>query len=491
MNKFELWRERSDETFRAVERERLARLAREGRRSSGHERDGHAVVIGGSVAGLLAARVLAEHFERVTVVERDTLPDGYEARKGVPQGRHSHALLAGGLAVVEDLFPGMTDELISDGAASADISRDARWFQPGGYRPRFASGVRGVSMSRPFFEGHVLRRVRALANVEISDGTSVTGLLADDGRVSGVVVRRRDGDAGNLLADLVVDAGGRGSRAPGWMEKLGYDAPEEERIEVGIGYTTRLYRRRPGDLSGAVFSIIQATPPDGTRTGVINPLEGGRWLVSLAGWLGDHAPTDEEGFVDYARSLPAPEIYEVIKDAEPLGEATVHKFPANLRRRYEKLSRVPEGYVVTGDALSSFNPVYGQGMTVAALEAVALDELLREGREGLPRRFYRRAAGIIDTPWQLAAGADLAYPEVEGERTRSGEIVGRYIGRLMRAATRDEAVSLAFIKVTNLLAPPATLFHPAIVFRVLRHALVRNGRADAPQSAEAPVSEAA
>lgn len=451
---------------------------------------GHAVVIGASMAGLLAARVLSEYFERVSVVERDRLPSGAEHRKGVPQARHAHALLAGGRGVMEDLFPGMSDALIAEGATSRDVAAFARWSQPGGYRARFTSGIRGLSVSRPLLEEHVRRGVRNLPNVSFIEGRSVAGLLADGERVSGVEFRE-NGTSEPLGADLVVDAAGRGSRAPRWIENLGYGHPPVEEIKVGIGYTTKIFRRVPEALPGATFSIIQPVPPNLMRYGALLPLEGNRWMVTLGGYLGDHCPTDDEGFLAFAKTLAAPDIHDAIKNAERLGETTEYKFPANIRRRYEKLPRFPDGYLVTGDALCAFNPIYGQGMSVAALEAAALAECLEDGLEDLPRRFHRKAAKVIDTPWRLAAGADLAFPEVEGERTRVGKVVGRYVAGVMRAATHDEKVCLALIKVTNLLEPPSTLFRPSIALRVLRDSLARRGGTTAAPSPEAPAPEAA
>lgn len=439
-------------------------------------RGGHAVVIGGSMAGLLTARVLADHFERVTVVERGPLPEGVENRKGVPQGRHAHVLLPRGQVVVGKLFPGLAEELVSGGAIACDVPAESRFYQPGGYRVRFATGSKGLLMSRPFLEGGVRRRVRALENVAFLPERDVTSLITGDhDRVTGITLRRRvEGATTEKIAtDLVVDAGGRGSHAPAWLEEMGYGRPVEEKIEIRIGYTTRVYRRRPDDLPGAKFALVQPAPPHERRFGVMGPMEGERWMVTLGGWLGERAPTDEAGFVEFARDLPAPDIYNVIKDAEPLDEAVKYSFPANLRRRYERLTRVPEGYLVTGDALCSFNPVYGQGMTVSALEAETLEECLSEGLDGLPRRFYRRVSKVIDTPWQLAAGADFAHPDVVGNKARGTGLINWYVGHVQRAATRDEQVCRALVNVTGLLAPPSTLFRPRIAWRVLRQALAR------------------
>ncbi len=444
------------------------------------KRYGKAIVIGGSMAGLLAARVLSDHFAQVTLVERDTLPDGPEQRKGVPQGHQGHGLLSGGQRVMEELFPGLTAALVAEGATAVDVIDDMTWHQPGGYRLRFASGLAGISMSRPLLEAGIRHRVQALPNVAVIDGCDVTGLTAssDRARVTGITIQRRGAGTAEetLSAEFVVDAGGRGSRAPSWLAALGYERPEEEKITVGVGYTSRLYRRRPGDLPGAQAAICQPTPPHETRIGVLLPIEGDRWIATCAGWLGDHAPADEEGFLAFARSFAAPDIYNVIKHAEPLGDFVTHKFPANLRRRYERLKRLPEGYVVVGDALCSFNPTYGQGMTSAALAVMALAGCLREARgglEGLPSRFYQRAAKVIDTPWQMAAGGDFAYPGVAGKKAPGTDFVNGYMGRVFVAATTDRHVCRKLVEVANLLAPPSALFAPRVMLSVLRSTLRR------------------
>jgi 2-polyprenyl-6-methoxyphenol hydroxylase-like FAD-dependent oxidoreductase len=456
-------------------------------------RFGDAIVIGGSMAGLLAARVLSDHFAHVTLIERDTLPEGAEQRKGVPQGKQGHGLLSGGQQVMEALFPGLTAELVAEGATTLDVINDMRWHQPGGYRLRFDSGLQGISMSRPLLEAGIRRRVKLIANIAVIDGREVTGLTAsaDRTRVTGITFRRRG--EGNpeetLAAEFVVDAGGRGSHAPAWLEALGYERPEEEKITVGVGYTTRLYRRHPGDLPDAQAAICQPTPPHETRIAVLLPIEGDRWIATCAGWLGDHAPADDEGFLAFARSLPAPDIYNVITNAEPLGDYVTHKFPANLRRRYERLKRVPEGYVVAGDALCSFNPTYGQGMTAAAMTVAALADCLRErrvGLQGLPSRFYRRAAKVIDTPWQMAAGGDFAYPEVTGKKATGTDVINRYMGRIFAASTTDRHVCRKLVEVANLLAPPSALFAPRVVFGVLRHSFRRRQTVGVARAVPAP-----
>jgi 2-polyprenyl-6-methoxyphenol hydroxylase-like FAD-dependent oxidoreductase len=447
------------------------------------ERSGKAVVVGASMAGLLAARALADHFEQVTLLERDVFPAPGENRKGVPQGKHIHVLLERGQQIMEGYLPGLTDELSQLGAIRvADVSLEVRWFHSGGYHRPGASGIGGVGVSRPTLEAAVRARVLALPNVQAREGCNVEGLLtaAGEDRVVGVrlVDRQAGGVEETLAADLVVDAGGRGSRGPAWLEEAGYERPAEEEVRIGVGYTTRFYRRQPEQLPGLNGIAILATPP-ARRGGVLLAQDGDRWVLTLGGYLGDHAPPDEEGFLAFARSLPAPEIYDdVVKDAEPLGEAAVYKFRSSLRRHYEKLARFPEGYLVLGDALCSFNPLYGQGMTVAALEAAALGDCLAGGRDRLAERFFDRAGKIVDASWSAAVGNDLCYPEVEGPRTPMVRFLNWYLAKVHVAAHDDARVSIAFLRVINMVSPAPTILHPRIVWRVIK-ANLRPGRREA------------
>ncbi|GAB4323623.1 MAG: FAD-binding monooxygenase [Dehalococcoidia bacterium] len=446
----------------------------------------NAVVLGSSMGGMLAARVLADFFERVTIVDRDTLPPPGEHRKGVPQGRHTHALLPSGNGVLESFFPGLTSELVEMGVPALRTV-DFRWYDGGGYHCRYEDPARsGLGVSRPFLEGYVRQRLRALPNVTIIERCDALGLAMSERstRVRGLrILRRAPGSAEEVLdADLVVDASGRASQASAWLQESGYEPPEEERIVVNIGYMTRLYRRHPDDLGGAKVVVTVPRPGESQFGGVMLAQEGDRWTVTLAGY-GTYPPNTEEGFLAAARALPAPDIYQVISKNEPLTEFIPYRFPASLRRRYEQLRRFPEGFLVFGDAICSVNPVYGQGMSIAALEAVDLQHALREGLDGLWRRFFSRAAKTIDNPWQIVAGGDLRYPQAEGKRTRSMHVVNWYISRLHVAARRDPVVARAFNLVASLQAPPASVMRPGVALRVLRGNLRRstNGVADARQ----------
>jgi hypothetical protein len=237
-------------------------------------------------------------------------------------------------------------------------------------------------------------------------------------------------------------------------------------MSVGIGYTTRIYRRRLEDLQGDLATIVSPSLPN-WRCGVILAQEGDRWIVSIGGYLGDRAPRDEQGFLEFAKSMPATEIYEVIKDAEPLSELLPYKVSSSQRRRYETMARFPENYLVFGDAICSFNPIYGQGMTVAALESLALQNCLAKGSQNLRARFFKSAGKLIDIPWSIVVDNDLRIPQVEGKRSLRVRFLNWYMSKLHVAARRDRVVAIAFLKVANLMASPESLLHPRISLRVL------------------------
>jgi 2-polyprenyl-6-methoxyphenol hydroxylase-like FAD-dependent oxidoreductase len=446
----------------------------------------HAIVIGASMGGLLAARALSDAYAVVTVLERDALPRSDIPRKGVPQGRHAHGLLARGRAVIENFFPGWTEGIVACGGIRGDIAGDVNWIGHGVTIKSAPSDLVGLLASRPVLEGNVRRRLMALPNVRVIESCAVRELIADDSKttIRGVRARVSDGVEHVIAADLVVDASGRGSSSPAWLESFGFAKPEEERIEIGVGYTTRVYRRRPADLNGKLAEVIAGSGPN-WRNGTILYQAEDRWIVSIGGYFGDHAPDDDQLFAAYAGSLPTSDIYDIVAHAEPLSDFVRYRYPANLRRRYERLTRFPKGYLVFGDALCSFNPVYGQGMTVAAQEAALLRECLEAGDADLARRFFARAGTVIDTPWDIAVGNDLRHPQVEGPRSPKIRFINWYIGKLHLAARHDSRLATAFLRVANLEEPPTRLLQPQIVMRVIRGNLGRRSSNATPTPAGA------
>jgi 2-polyprenyl-6-methoxyphenol hydroxylase-like FAD-dependent oxidoreductase len=427
-----------------------------------------AIVMGGSMAGLLAARALADHSAEVLLLERDALPDEPGHRKGVPQSKHTHVLLGAGRRTLERFFPGITDDLTTRGAIVGDPMREVLRYLGGGRHVRGTSDLRTLYASRPLLEAYVRQRLRAVANVRLLDRRDIRGLVmsADGNRVAGVEVEH-DAATSTLDADLVVDATGRGSHTPLWLERAGFPAPEEQFVECGASYATRHYRLEPGQLDG-IKSVLVAPSPGSLRGAVLAQQEGGRWILTLIGLTGNRPPTDDAGFRAFATSLPSKEIAELVATAQPLDEPVPATYPSNVRRRYDRLARFPEGYVVLGDAICSFNPMYGQGMAVAALECAALADTLAEPGEGaIGPRFFRRAAPVLDAPWMLAAGNDLRLTRPDAPAGRVTRAVRWYMDRLHVAARTDPVVAKTFLLVTGLVEPPASLFKPGLALRVL------------------------
>ena len=421
------------------------------------------VIVGGSIAGLLAARVLSSHacegvlVERARVLDQPPLP-----RKGAPQGHHAHALLAAGQQALEALFPGLTDRLVAQGAP---IGRGC-FYTAGGY---LEGSERNASLyaSRGLLEAELRLRVSALPNLRLLEEAQAAPPLLADGRATGVRVQPLQGGPERwLAADLVVDATGRGSRTAAWLAASGYPTPAVERVEVGMRYATRHLRRRPGDLAGRCFFSVSPSPSQPRACGILAQ-EGERWIVTLVGYFGDQPPATDAGFLDFARSLPAPEVGALLACAPPLDEIRCFSFPHNQRTRYEALRARPAGLLVLGDALASFSPVYGQGMSVAAQQALALQHCLAEGTVGLESRFFTAAARLIDRPWSLTVGNDrqLAPGGPHGSPVQRWRY--RWVQRVLRAAHHDRQVAEAFLDVARLLAPPTSLLRPSVVARAL------------------------
>jgi 2-polyprenyl-6-methoxyphenol hydroxylase-like FAD-dependent oxidoreductase len=427
-----------------------------------------AIVIGASIAGLLAARVLSDHFDEVVIVERDLLPHVAEFRKGVPQSRHLHVLLARGAQILEQLFPGFRDSLCEAGAQPIDWCRDVLWLGAAGWGTRFEHSLTLILTHRELLEWSIRQRVLASERVRCIQEHDVTDLLARSGPVMGIRLRARpDGEVHDLTARLVVDASGRNSKAPEWLAALGYAKPRETVINSFLGYASRQYLK-PAELQldwKALFFMAKA--PKSTRTGVLFPIDASRWMVTLAGVGRDYPPNDEAGFLDFARGLRSPILYEAIRHALPLTPISAYRRTENQWRRYDELKRWPEGFIVLGDAVCAFNPIYGQGMTVAAQSAVVLDHWLRRPD---PARGFQRALGkTVATPWLLATGEDFRFPSTEGGRPGlTTRLAHRYFDRLLEVSTVDETVAQAFLRVLHLLEPPSVLFRPGIVARAAR-----------------------
>jgi 2-polyprenyl-6-methoxyphenol hydroxylase-like FAD-dependent oxidoreductase len=427
------------------------------------------------MAGLLAARVLADHYARVTVLERDALPAGPDPRKGTPQARHIHVLLMAGRRILERMYPGLIQDLIAAGAEDYDAIADMEWLSPAGPAVRFRSGIRLIGATRDLIEWGIRARSAADARIRVRTGVDATGLRleANGARVLGLNIEDRTGPekvTEALDADLVVDACGRGSRTPQWLEVLGYPRPRETVVNGFLGYASRLVRPPAGWKADWKTFYIQCAPPARRRGGVIATVEGGRWIVTLAGGGKDYPPTDEEEFRQFARSLPDPRFAEAYEAAEPLTPIVGTKSTENRVRHYEELARRPERLLVTGDAACAFNPVYGQGMSAAAVGADVLAQCLGECRpgrtDGVAARFQKRLAKANTRPWLLATGEDYRYTEAEGPPPgRLSGLTHRYLDRVIALSTRSPRVRRRFMEVIHLVRSPLSLFAPSLLAR--------------------------
>ena len=437
----------------------------------------HAVVVGASMAGMLAARVLADVFERVTILERDTLPTGPDLRSGVPQARHLHALLPRGRRIVEQYFPGITLDLLTAGAEILDIANDISWLTPQGWGARFSSEFEGVTSTRSLLDHIVLTRLRQVSNIEIIESCDATGLLGSAKRVKGVMLRRRNENLVRidvLESDFVAVAAGRNSTVSNWLVRLGLPQPKTTYVNANVGYASQMFRR-PDSVNASWRALfLQAAPPEETRAGILFPVEGNRWLVTIQGGDRDYPPLDRSGFLEFTRTLRSPELYEAIKDAEPIGLVSGYRATENRLFHYDRLAVWPESFVALGDTVCAFNPVYGQGMTTAALAAADLGNCLGrrgENLDGVARTFQRRLARINSAPWMLATSEDLRYRGVEGAKAgRATKLMHWYMNHVLRSATRSKSVRTRFLQVQGMLNGPGVIFRPSVVMEVAKQA---------------------
>lgn len=443
-------------------------------KSASGPRAKHAVVMGGSMAGLLAAHKLSGVFEQVTILDRDGEPETDGPRKGVPQGNHAHLLLRRGAQILEEMFPGLIEELERGGASVGDWGETIRWHHFGKWKARYKSNWNVVVMTRPFLETHIRQRMAASSNIHFRYGALIKGFTTDPAvrSINGVRIQCGDGEE-VVSGDLVVDATGRGSQTPRWLEKLGFASIEQTTVGIGLGYSSRFYEAPEGADEDWISMMIYPTPPLQTDAGYIMKVENNRWMVTMAGYLGHHPRTRDPFFLDFARRLPSQAIHQQLKNAKPLTDVKTYKYPEESRRHYEK-AELPDGLVVVGDAACSFDPVFGQGMTVAALEAQALEKSLRARQKdgapilkGFPKRFHRRTARILKTPWLLATSEAFRWPLTEGRRPFGIPFLQWYTGKVFVIAHHSSRVYDALLNVLHMTAGPISLFKPGIFSRVL------------------------
>ncbi|MFE0883286.1 FAD-dependent oxidoreductase [Streptomyces rochei] len=434
-----------------------------------------AVVIGAGASGLFAAAALTE-FADVVVVERDVLPDGPAPRRGVPQARHAHLVWSGGVRALDELLPGCVDEVVARGGRLVNIMGDMVSRAPNEvwFRRFLATPHRNLVCSRDLLDAVLRAQVLADARITLRENTTAVGLEGDASRVT--ALRVREGDAAEdttLPADLIVDASGRGSRTPLWFGELGLPQPAERSVDAGVAYATRVFRapHAPADVPFPLVNV-QANPAKAPgRGGIILPVEDGRWIVTLSGTRGGEPGGDPDTFVDFALGLGDPVIGELLKGAEPLGGVATTRSTANRRRYYEKAARWPAGFVVLGDAVAGYNPVYGHGLTVAAQCALALRSVLRTTSPTAPGaagRVQRAVARPVGAAWDLAVGQDALYPGASDKPlTRAERLLARYVDRAVETGAAHPRALGALLDVMSLEKPPTRLFSPDMLIPML------------------------
>lgn len=440
------------------------------------------------MAGLCAARVLADGFDEVVVLERDGFPDEPTARDGAPQTSHPHAMLEAGRATLEDLFPGFGEDLLSNGGLMIDAGSEMIYYDQGGCVADTDDRLPMYCASRPLFEHVVRERVRTIGNVTLRGGCQFLdyGLAGD--AVTGVGFRDEDGEEAALDAALVVDATGRTSRTPRWLEEQGFPTPEEDEVTVDVTYSTIRIDRPPADRR----VILVAPEADRARGAAFLPIEGDRWEVILQGINGERAPTDRETYVGWAERFPVDEVGRLVREREWVSEIHHYPFPSSVRRHYEALDRFPDGLVVTGDAIASFNPIYGQGMSVAALDALILHhELADGGLDGLASRFFDRAGEVVDEVWKLAVGNDFIFDGTTGPKPAGTDLFNAYVARLIERAHEDPALTEAFFRVFRLERSVTTLLYPSVVWRVFRPKLGGSDSGSSPEGSRGTTTDGA
>ncbi|MCX2922871.1 FAD-dependent oxidoreductase [Streptomyces sp. NEAU-W12] len=439
-----------------------------------------AVVIGAGLAGMLAAAALSDAgADEVVVLDRDDLPEGPGHRRGLPQGHHAHLLMPGGLDAVEELLPGVDPRgrLLAAGAHEVSLSSGVLALTSEGWLRRWRrTGPVMLTCTRPLLDWVIRTAVLEHAPVEIRKA-AVTGLTGSAGRVHGVRVAVADGDEvrdEELDTDLVVDASGRGTRVVSWLDGLGLSGIRERTVDSGLVNASRLYRV-PEGAERFPLTIVQANPfvSRPARSAMVMPVEGGRWLVSCGGSRGGEPPADPEGFLRYMLDLPDPIVGRLVSGAQPLTDVHLSRSTSNVRRYLEKAPRWPDGFVALGDAVATFNPAYGHGMSVAAFGAQVLGRELRGvagdlGAPGLARRVQRGAARVAEGAWSMAVSQDVLYPGVRGGTpTAADRVVSAYTRRVTRAATGSYPAASALWGVTGLRTPPARMLRPATVLAAL------------------------
>ncbi len=425
-----------------------------------------AIIAGGSIAGLATARALAKSFDRVLVLESDQIESGVAARKGTPQANHVHGLLKGGGDAFTELFPGLPEHLAQAGAVSCNFCNEVRWYINKKWMPRFDGSLVIYFQSRPLLETCIREEVAAQPNIEILDQCRVEDFALDDNRrkIIAAVVRNRNGEDETVAGDFFVDAMGRGSFFPRWLKREGFGDVPEDHVKVDLGYAS-CFMELPDEPRDWKSILIYPKGPAEVRGSTLVQVEQGKWLLTLAGYHNDHPPADIKGFLDFAKSLPQPDIYEAVKNARILSDIRLHKFPHGQWRHYDELPDFPLGIVPVGDTNASLNPLFGQGMSVAALSVAALAKYAKttnfddpESLQDLTETYFKALRRIFATPWDLALGQDFRYPETAGKKP-VGLKLKNILKSIIMGSSSTEIIE-NFYRIVHLVEKETSFYHP-------------------------------
>jgi 2-polyprenyl-6-methoxyphenol hydroxylase-like FAD-dependent oxidoreductase len=434
--------------------------------------DQTAVVIGAGMGGFMAAAALSGFFTNVIIVERDELPRKPTLRKGVPQGAHVHTFLGYAVQAMDELLPGLMEQLYAAGAVRIRRNFDIWFHDTSGPTPIRDVGLLTPSVTRPLLEHVTRERVLAETNVRINDKTRLLMFESGpDGRVVGVKVSGDGAESETISADLVVDCSGRGSRLPGWLEERGDGAVPAQSLEIAMSYTSGLFRPPPEQRDKKWACLMLAIPP-ALRAAYLTPVDGGFWLATMYGRAGDSAPRDHEGFLDWAQGLAHPCIHERLVKAEPVTRLRSYNIPKGVWHRFDKMDDFPNGVLPLGEVFTSFNPMYGQGISLAAGQALSLRRALQQCAETGSQRdlatlYFQGCEDLNATGWSVMETRDLAYSSTKGERPADLEERWRMGHAIRLLAEKDPHVHALSVRVTHLLEPPSSLQRPDIVRRAL------------------------
>ena len=426
-----------------------------------------AIVIGGSMAGKFAAKALSTSFKEVIIIEAGERWDGKSSRKRVPQSNHPHVLLKGGENAIEELFPNITNELIEAGSIVNNFTRDLKWHQFGLWKQPFIGEVHMIQQSRPLLEWHIQKRIHQISNITIKYETLVKGLLVDEklNKVCGVKVKYLETDIQEEVhADLVVDASGFGSKSIEWLREYEIEV-QEEKVRIDLFYATKMFKLKENEKLDCCNMLMSPSFPDNPYGVLIQTIEDNRYFVTFSGYANEKAPQTDDEFYDFAENLSISNVTDFLNKAEGITDIKTYKIPYQVRRRFDLVNNVPEGLLVVGDAQCRFDPVF-----VAAMEAHQL-QLLLQGRKQLDKtftqQFYKKAANIIETPWDMTTTEISRHPQLKRELTTKQKFQLWYTKQIYRLSASNSDVYIRLVRVMNLIRSPFHLFHPKVLLSVL------------------------